>query len=146
MCYRSFRLILWNYWLESFMTKDKKNMQAWLAEVLQIQVFVKFLKWNKESVLPYELRNDFMWMRKVIDIYSFTRIQNGFKIMTVKFMPYFEGENCEISQERYSPNQMLCIVCIEFKHWVKEWSINKWSWPSGEYNSHGIDTPVQRNS
>ena len=87
-----------------------------------------------------------MWTRKVKDIYSFTRIQNDFEIMAVKFIPYFEGENCEISQERYSPNQMLYMVCIEFKHWVKEWYINKWSWPSGEYNGHGIDIPVKRNS
>ena len=73
-------------------------MQAWLVEV--IKDFIKLLKWNEESVLPYELRNDFMWTRKVKDIYSFTRIQNDFKIMAVKFMPYFEVEDCEISHEK----------------------------------------------
>jgi hypothetical protein len=47
---------------------DKNDIQAWIAEVL-MKGLCWVLKWNKEKVLLYELRNNFilydgiMWMK-----------------------------------------------------------------------------------
>ena len=64
---------------------------------------VEFSKWNKESVLLYESRNNYVRMTQS---YEWSKLYMSphspvfwivLEIMAVKFMPYFEGEIIKIN-------------------------------------------------
>ena len=51
----------------------------------------ELLKWNEEMVLPLFCITLIMSINKVMKGSLFTSVENSFKIMAAKFVPYFKG-------------------------------------------------------